>query len=158
MGEQPLAPFSPGQGHVNYHNIRGYTCSAFFSLSLLSRLVLSPPSLSPFFHRDLQFSNHPPGQSLGASAMKLDRTGSRCLCSGRCLHYLRPHFLFVDQAILARHISLIRRWWRIQVSSPKKAMPELSEGQNHIVPSPSSMDDWIGPQSLAIEFDEYAFH
>jgi hypothetical protein len=46
-------------------------------IKLSSRLVLSPPYLSPFFDRDYQCSNYPPWRLLGTSAVKSTRAGAR---------------------------------------------------------------------------------
>ena len=128
------------------------------AVKLSSRLVLSL-YLSPFFHRDHQCSNHPPWQSLGASAVNLTaQIHITYALGGVCKRYLRSLFLFMDRALLARHINLIRRWSAHPDAIAGEAVPELSEGQSDdTVPSPSSVRYWIGPQPLAIEVGEYAF-
>jgi hypothetical protein len=95
---------------------------------------------------------------------ELNRAGSRHLRSRRRLQTLPATLLSVRGS---GHTRKKRQPDSQVVAHPdviaEEATPEQSkrqeEGQSdHTVPSPSSMRDWIGPQPLAMEVDEYALH
>jgi hypothetical protein len=95
---------------------------------------------------------------------ELDRAGSRHLRSGKRLQTLPATPLLVRGSGYTRKA---RQSGSMVVAHPdviaEEATPEQSqrqeEGQrDHTVPSPSSMRDWIRPQTLAMEVDKYALH
>ena len=123
------------------------------AITLSSRLISSPPSLSPFFDRDHQFSNYPPGPSLGSRPVNSTvRVHVTYALESDYKRYLRSHVSFAYRLhlqgtsvclMVVAHLDVIA-----EEATPEQSQRQEEDKRDHTVPSPSSMRDWIRPQTL----------